>query len=47
MERLDANSVSPNVLSRSLRRLGLRPADVFSVGDGQSEFHYEIPDDIR
>lgn len=41
VERLSADSVSQHVLSRSLRALGLRPRDVFSVSDGNGEYHYE------
>jgi molybdopterin/thiamine biosynthesis adenylyltransferase len=42
MERLNAGSVMQAELKRSLRGLGLRAGDVFSVGDDQREFHYEI-----
>lgn len=45
IERLNVDSVSRSVLSRSLRSLGLRSTEVFSVGDSQIEFHYEIADD--
>jgi molybdopterin/thiamine biosynthesis adenylyltransferase len=44
VERLSADSVSQDVLARSLRALGLRPGEVFSVGDGDGEYHYEISD---
>jgi molybdopterin/thiamine biosynthesis adenylyltransferase len=42
LERLDAASVHGNTLSRSLRSLGLRPAEVFSVNGAQGEHHYEL-----
>ena len=42
IERLGADSASRSVLARSLRRLGLRSGDVFSVGDDENELHYEI-----
>lgn len=42
VEQLSADSVTRGVPARSLRSLGLRPGDVFSVGDGEDESHYEI-----
>jgi molybdopterin/thiamine biosynthesis adenylyltransferase len=42
LERLNVGSVTQADLMRSLRSLGLRPGDVFSVGDDRREFHYEI-----
>lgn len=44
LERLDAASVHRNTLSRSLRSLGLRPAEVFSVSGAKGEYHYELSD---
>ena len=42
LERLSAAVVSRNVLGRSLASLGLRSGEVFSVGDGEGELHYEL-----
>jgi molybdopterin/thiamine biosynthesis adenylyltransferase len=42
VERLSAASVGREALEASLRKLGLRVGDVFSVGDGECERHYEI-----
>jgi hypothetical protein len=42
LERLNTGAVSRNVLGRTLGSLGLRSGDVFSVGDGEGELHYEI-----
>ncbi|MEK6324294.1 MAG: ThiF family adenylyltransferase [Acidobacteriota bacterium] len=47
VERLNAASVSHKALGRSLRSLGLRPGDVFSISDRRDERHYEIPDGAR
>lgn len=44
LERLDAASLNRNTLSRSLRSLGLRPAEVFSVSGANGEHHYELSD---
>ncbi|MFY9556905.1 MAG: ThiF family adenylyltransferase [Blastocatellia bacterium] len=41
-ERLSAASLTPEVMSRSLGSLGLRPGEVFSVGTAWNECHYEI-----
>ena len=45
LERLNTSAVSGDVLGRTLGSLGLRPGDVFSVGDGENELHYEIGSD--
>ena len=42
LERLSRAYVSRRELGRSLKRLGLRQGDVFTIGDGVREFHYEI-----
>ncbi|MEK6409093.1 MAG: ThiF family adenylyltransferase [Acidobacteriota bacterium] len=42
LERLNAATVSRNALARSLRSLGLRPGDVFSIDERSAEHHYEI-----
>lgn len=43
VDRLDAVSLSKKVLARSLRNIGFRPGDVFTVSGGPSgESHYEI-----
>jgi molybdopterin/thiamine biosynthesis adenylyltransferase len=42
VERLNTSAVSRNVLGRTLGSLGVRAGDVFSVGDGEGELHYEI-----
>jgi len=42
LERLSAAAVSRNELGRSLASLGLRSGEVFSVGDDEGEFHYEL-----
>jgi len=44
-ERLNTSAVSRNVLGRTLGSLGLRSGDVFSIGDGEGELHYEIGSD--
>ena len=41
-ERLDAAGLSPRQLGRTLASIGLRPGDVFSVGDHSNETHFEI-----
>ena len=41
LERLDAGCVPRPALARSLRNLGLRPGDVFSIGS-ERQFHFEI-----
>ena len=45
LERLNTSAVSENVLGRTLGSLGLRSGDVFSVGVGEDELHYEIGSD--
>jgi hypothetical protein len=42
LEQLRADGVPPGALSRSLRSLGLRPGEVFSVIGDEGEFHFEI-----
>lgn len=41
LERLSTEVVPRSALRLSLRRLGLRPGDVFSVGGDEGEFHFE------
>jgi hypothetical protein len=43
LERLGPERIVQNALSRSLRALGLRSGEVFSVCEGEDESHYEIP----
>ena len=47
LERLNANVVPKSALSRSLRSLGLRPGEVFSVSGDEGEFHYELGNNER
>ena len=42
LERLGPEAVFSGALSRSLFGLGLRSGDVFSLGEGEDESHYEI-----
>jgi len=42
LERLTAACLSRSELARSVRRLGLRQGDVFSVGDDERKLHYQI-----
>lgn len=42
-EVLDTDGLAPELRARSLAEIGLRPGDVFTVGDVGRERHFEIP----
>src|SRR6185295_13420460 len=43
LSRIELKNLSKDLLCHSLRDLGLRPGDTYTIGDSTNERHFQIP----